>query len=298
MAPHLLMADGLIAQDCQIQFGNLLLGEHTPFVGERLTGWDDLPDVDVANVAMPGQHGAWLGQILAGTRVLQWDFSILPEAPEAFPAILNHLRAATALGQEERELVVQLAGARRMMRGRVTRRSLPADRQYTKGEPSGSIVWECSDPRRYSVTEMRARVGLPESEPGLDWGGGLEWPLDWGPAGSTGSVNATNAGDAPAHPIVEFRGPVVRPSLVQTGSGLVLEYDITLAERDTLTVDCAAGTVVLNGSASRLHTATRVSKPEQAFIVEPGSTPMAFRADMAAYDPRASVTVRWRHAYW
>lgn len=298
MAPHLRTADSLITQDGQIQYGPLLLGEETPFVGEKLTGWDDTPDVDVDNVAKPGQHGAWPGQMLAGTRVLQWDFSILPDDPETFPAILNQLRAATALGQEERELVVQLAGARRMMRGRVTRRALPADRQYTKGEPSGSLVWECSDPRRYSVTERRARVGLPESEPGLDWGGGLEWPLDWGPAGSTGSVNAVNAGDAPAHPIVEFRGPVVRPSLVQTGSGLVLEYDITLAERDTLTVDCAAGTVVLNDSASRLDKVTRASVPEQAFTVEPGSTPMAFRADMAAYDPRASVTVRWRHAYW
>ncbi|MEU4843870.1 phage distal tail protein [Streptomyces gilvosporeus] len=298
MAPHLRTADGLIYQDGQIQYGNLLLGEETPFVGERLTGWDDLPDADVANVPMPGQHGVWLGQMLAGSRILQWDFSILPDDPDQFPGILNRLRAATALGQEERELVVQLAGARRLMRGRVIRRALPADRQYTKGEPSGSLVWECTDPRRYSVTERWAHVGLPEAEPGLDWGRGLEWPLDWGHAGSTGTLNPVNSGDAPAHPIVEFRGPVVRPCLVQTHGGLVLEYDIALAERDTLTVDCAAGTVVLNGAASRLYTVTRASVPEQAFTVEPGSTPMAFRADMAAYDPRASVTVRWRHAFW
>ncbi|WP_431980796.1 phage distal tail protein [Streptomyces qinglanensis] len=296
--PLLRSADGLITQDGQIQYGGLLLGEETPYVGEKLTGWDDLPDFDVADVAMPGQHGVWPGQMLAGSRVLQWDFSILPDDLEDYPAILNRLRAATAPGQEEQKLVVQLAGARRMLRGRITRRSLPADRQYTKGEPSGSLVWECSDPRRYSVTESRTRVGLPESEPGLDWAGGLEWPLDWGPAGSTGSVTATNAGDAPAHPVVEFRGPVVRPAVVQTERGLVLEYGLTLAERDTLTVDCAAGTVMLNGSASRLYAATRSSVPEQTFTVEPGSTPMSFRADMSAYDPRASVTVRWRNAFW
>ncbi|MGW1837085.1 phage distal tail protein [Streptomyces sp. NPDC002067] len=298
MAPHSRTTDGLISQDGQIQFNNLLLGETTPFVGEQLTGWDDLPDTDVANVAMPGQHGVWPGQILAGTRVLQWDFFVLPDAPEQFPDLMARLRAATALGQEEKELVVQLAGARRMMRGRVIRRSLPADRRYTRGEPSGSIVWECSDPRRYSVAENRARVGLPEAEPGLDWSGGLDWPLDWGRAGSTGSLDVFNDGDAPAHPVVEFRGPVVRPALVQTSTGLVLEYGITLAERDTLTVDCAAGTVVLNGGASRLYTATRASRPEQAFTVAPGSTSMSFRAEMSAYDPRASVTVRWRHAYW
>ncbi|KWT60618.1 phage tail protein [Streptomyces albus subsp. albus] len=290
--------DGLISQDGQIQYGGLLLGEDTPYVGEKLTGWDDLPDFDVANVAMPGQHGAWPGQMLAGTRVLQWDFSILPDDPGEFPAVLNRLRAATAPSQGEQELVVQLAGVRRMMRGRVTRRDLPADRQYTKGEPSGSLVWECTDPRRYSVVESAARAGLPDAEPGLDWTGGLDWPLSWGEAGSTGSVDAINAGDAPAHPIVEFRGPVVRPSVVQTDRGLALEYDITLGESDTLTVDCAAGTVMLNGSASRLYTATRSSVPEQTFTVEPGSNPIAFRADMTAYDPRASVTVRWRNAFW
>ncbi|MEU7186436.1 phage tail protein [Streptomyces sp. NPDC045369] len=298
MAAQLRSGDGLITQDGQIQYRGLLLGEDTPYVGEKLTGWDDLPDMDVANVAMPGQHGAWPGQILAGTRVLQWDFSILPDDPADFPAVLDRLRAATALGQEEQELVVRLAGTRRMMRGRVTRRSLPADRQYTKGEPSGSLVWECTDPRRYSVAEVSALVGLPQAEPGLDWAGGLGWPLSWGTAGSTGTVNVTNGGDAPTHPVVEFRGPVVRPSVIQMERGLALEYDITLGERDTLTVDCAAGTVMLNGSASRLYTATRNSVPEQAFTVEPGSTSMTFRADMTAYDPRASVTVRWRNAFW
>ncbi|AUG87148.1 minor tail protein [Streptomyces phage Attoomi] len=437
------MAGDLVTQDGQIQFGGVLFGETTEFVGDQLTGWDDLPDLDVGSVPMPTQHGAWPGALLAGVRELQWDFTVLPDDLATFPQLLARLRAATAPTPDERELVVQLAGARRLMRARVIRRALPADRQYTKGEPSGSIVWQCSDPRRYSVEESVAGTALPSREPGLGWSGapanrmsagqaagtgplyqwwsenndpvitgdgtgpasvqaltegrelgwsvtnpngdygwpvkggepvvftnalapvvggvtvlnwwgpnhtfldqsvglaglgtlsvtapagavsvqpivsfptamaapvpigtasltigtgeGLAYPLDWGTPGSTGSVAPVNAGDAPAHPVVEFRGPVVRPKLTQTATGRALEYDITLTESDVLTVDTAAGTVLLNGTASRLYTATRASHPEQTFTLEPGETPMTFRCANQFYDPAASVTVRWRNAYW
>ncbi|MGW7270809.1 phage distal tail protein [Streptomyces sp. NPDC054864] len=436
------MAGDLVTQDGQIQFGGVLFGETTEYVGDQLTGWDDLPDLDVGSVPMPTQHGAWPGSLLAGTRELQWDFTVLPDDLATFPQLLARLRAATAPTPDERDLVVQLAGARRLMRGRVIRRSIPADRQYTRGEPSGSVVWQCSDPRRYDVTESESRTALPAREPGLEWSGqaenqmsaqqaagtgplygwwsdvdpvitgdgvgpasvkatvagselvwsfdnpngdygwpvqggdpvnftnalapavggvtvlnwwgpgntyldqtvslegigtlslvapegavsvqpivsfptvmaapvpigtaslrigtgeGLGYPVDYGTPGSTGNVAPLNMGDAPAHPIVEFRGPIVRPRLTQTGTGRVLEYDITLTESDVLRVDCAAGTVKLNGTASRLYTATKASHPEQVFTLEPGETPMAFRCANQFYDPAASVTVRWRNAYW
>lgn len=435
--------DDLVNQDGQIQYAGVLFGETTEYVGDQLTGWDDLPDLDVGTVPMPTQHGAWPGSLLAGVRELQWDFTILPDDLATFPQLLARLRAATAPTAGERDLVVQLAGARRLMRARVIRRALPADRQYTKGEPTGSIVWQCSDPRRYDVPESVAATALPAREPGLGWSGtpenrmsatqaagtgplwmwwsdgdpvitgdgvgpasvqatvaggelvwahenpngdygfpvkggepvtftnalapavgdgvtvltwwaagnvyldqttstpgagtlsmvapegavsvqpivsfptamaapapigaaslrigtgeGVAYPLEWGTAVSTGSLQPRNMGDAPAHPVIEFRGPVVRPKLTQTATGRVLEYDITLTESDVLSVDCAAGTVTLNGTASRLYTATRASQPEQLFTLEPGETPMAFRCANAFYDPAASVTVRWRNAYW
>ncbi|MFK0180003.1 phage distal tail protein [Streptomyces xanthochromogenes] len=123
-------------------------------------------------------------------------------------------------------------------------------------------------------------------------------PYDFGPPGSTGTMTATNAGNAPAHPVVEFRGPVIMPSLTNTATGDVLEYDLALAAGDVLTVDTAEGTVTLNGTASRLYTATSRSAPEESFVLWPGTADLVYRAAPESIDPAALVTVRWRSAYW
>ncbi|MFH9831170.1 phage distal tail protein [Streptomyces sp. NPDC017201] len=133
--------------------------------------------------------------------------------------------------------------------------------------------------------------------PGLGAEGLLD-PYDFGPPGSTGTLTAHNGGNAPAHPVVEFRGPVSMPSLTNLATGDVLEYDLDLATGDVLVVDTAEGTVTLNGTASRLYTATARSVPEQSFALWPGTTDLAFRAAPDSSDPAASVAVRWRSAHW
>jgi len=61
-------------------------------------------------------------------------------------------------------------------------------------------------------------------------------------------------------------------------------------------VDTAAGTVTLNGTASRRHTAAADSSPEELFAFAPGRAQLAFRHD--AQDTGARMTVRWRAAEW
>ncbi|MFG2721590.1 phage distal tail protein [Streptomyces sp. NPDC048416] len=132
---------------------------------------------------------------------------------------------------------------------------------------------------------------------------GLTWPLGWGTARSTGLVTAFNGGDASANPVIEFRGPVSGPSLTRLSDGLRLEYDIVLAASDVLTVDTGAGTVLLNGTTSRIHTASVWSTPEQLFQLEPGQNTLSFRCASgtgapAADQPQPSATVTWRDANW
>ncbi|MFD4305066.1 hypothetical protein ACFWRY_20395 [Streptomyces albidoflavus] len=126
--------------------------------------------------------------------------------------------------------------------------------------------------------------------------GGLTWPLAFGEPGSTGALAVVNEGDAATHPVIEFRGPVERPSLTNVDTGDVLEYDLPLAADDLLAVDTAAGTVTLNSTASRLYTATSRSVPELTFTLPPGPSQLHFRA--ASGDPAATATVRYRPAYW
>ncbi|KUN96201.1 phage distal tail protein [Streptomyces caeruleatus] len=128
--------------------------------------------------------------------------------------------------------------------------------------------------------------------------GVLSWPLDFGTPGSTGTLSAVNVGDAATHPVIEFRGPVERPSLTNVSTGDVLEYDLPLTAEDVLTVDTAAGTVTLNATASRIYTATPRSVPEQTFTLPPGASQLHFRAAPGSTDPTANATVRYRSAYW
>ena len=290
-----------------MQWGRLLLGECTPYVGVSLAGWDDLPDVANGTVPMPTQHGAWPGDLLAGVRVLTFDFRILPERLADFPAVLARLLAATGIRQDEAPLVVQLAGVRRVVWARVTRRAVMADRVYTRGEPTGTLVWEASDPRRYEVRQHVVSTGLPTPEQGLGWP--LAWPLDWREPGAAphvrrwsgpgnGRLTVVNAGDAPAHPLVEFRGPLLRPTLTDVATGRTLEYAIGLGHGQVLTVDCAAGTATLNGEESRLYTASGHSIPERLFTIDPGTSVFAFSGERGFYDPGASVSIAWRSAYW
>ncbi|GAA0430187.1 phage distal tail protein [Streptomyces luteireticuli] len=297
----------LITQDGQIQWAGLLIGPGTDYhvADSGLTGWADLPGLDSGDVLRPDQHGAWPGSLWAQARTVTAPVWLLPEDRSDAAAVARAFNSATAVHTGEQWLAVRLHGETLACRARVTQRVVPHDRMFaTRGAAKATVQWVCADPRRFGIEERSARAGLPKPEGGLTWQQGqggadsLAWPLDWGRSGSVGLVTAVNSGDAPTSPVIEFRGQVTRPSLVRLSDGLRIEYDITLAPSDVLTIDTNAGTVMLNGTASRLHTAMPFSTPEQLFHLAPGENRFAFRAEPGAAGEGASVTVVWRDAHW
>ncbi|MFK0069760.1 phage distal tail protein [Streptomyces sp. NPDC091046] len=298
-----------------VQYGALLFGPGTPYRWKTLTGWEDLPSVDSGTVARSDAHGSFPGRLLAQARTIGLEGLMVRAPRDRIGAVVGALNAGTAIVEDERPLVVWLDDRGPLLTyARAIRRAVPTTLGYRLGSiQDGAVQWEATDPRRYALAEQSATARLPMPEPGLDWHADpgperLAWPLEFGAPGSTGALSATNAGDAPTHPVIEFRGPVERPSLTKTGTGEVLEYDLPLAADDVLTVDTSAGTVTLNGTTSRLGTVTNRSVPEQTFtlapgelvgdVVAPATTPLIFRAAPGSTDPAASVTVRWRSAYW
>ncbi|WP_432155456.1 phage distal tail protein [Streptomyces sp. bgisy153] len=288
----------LITQDGQMQWAGLLLGPGTPYEIDRggLTGWEDLPEYDSSDADHPTAHGAWPGARYARPRRIGGSVWTVP-APDDAASLeaIRALRQALLLGDTERWLAVRLHGETLAVRARVSQRVLAADRTYTtQGVSRASVQWYATDPRRYSVTERTAVTGAPQPESGLTWP--LTWPLYWGQAASTGDVTVDNGGSAPTHPVLTFTGPCGNPTVTDRTSGRRLRYSIVLAAGDELVVDTAAGTVTLNGTASRRHTAAADSSPEELFAFAPGRAQLAFRPD--TFGPGARMSVRWRAAEW
>lgn len=262
-------------------------------------GVDDLPGQRTQDVPRVGDHGDYLGTDYAEPRHPTLSLGLRGDDPDGLRALVQALKRATPINATG-PLVFLDWGVQ--VTARLRRRSIPYDAEGLWRIGTAALEWTCPDPRVYSIDEQSATTGLPVAEDGIQWGSGpegLDWGsapegLDWGSAGSTGAVSVTNSGDADTHPTIEIAGPVDRPSV--TLGADVLEYDIALGAGDVLVIDTAAGTVRLGGQ-DRLHTITARSVPEQTFVLPPGTSDLAFRADDSG-PTGGTLTVRWRSAMW
>ncbi|MGI5350206.1 phage distal tail protein [Streptomyces sp. CA-250714] len=285
----------LVTRPGHVQYGELLLGPGTPYRWRQITGWEELPALDSGTVSRPDAHGAIPGTLLAQARTIGLD-GLTVRAPRAtIGAAVAALNRSTVPVVDELPLIVWLDERGPLLSyARAVRRAIPAGLGYRVGTITGAAIeFEATDPRRYALAEQTASAGLPAREPGLGWP--LVWPLDFGQPGESGTMTVHNRGDAATHPVIEFRGPMDRPALTNIGNGDTLEYDLPLGADDLLVVDTLAGTATLNGTASRLYAATARSVPEQTFTFPPGETALVLRATGT---PGASVTVRYRSAFW
>jgi hypothetical protein len=293
-----LVPGSLITRDGQVQWAGLLMGPGTPYQIDSagLTGWEDIPDFDTSDADRPTAHGAWPGSRYAKPRKVSGQMWVLPASPgDATLTTVRALRKALSLADEERWLTVRLHGELLTVRARVSQRVLPVDRVYAlQGVAHGSVQWQADDPRRYGANEQTLDSSPPEPETGLTFP--LAFPLDFGQATSTGDVSGENTGSAPTQPVLTFTGPCTNPTVTERVSGKRLRYVITLTAGDQLQVDTMAGTVMLNGTASRRHTAAADSDPEELFAFGPGRFELSFRPDTSTADARLSVS--WRSAEW
>lgn len=299
----------LISQDGQVQWAGLLMGPGTSYRVDAsgLTGWEDLPEIDSTDADKPTSHGAWPGARYARSRLVGGQIWTLPTPDSGDPGdvhgaaldAMRLLRQGLTLSDDERWLAIRLHGETLAVRARVSQRVMPVDQGYaTQGVAKTTVQWLAADPRRYLPDQMTAGAAAPQPEGGLTWSptGNLIWPLSFGEAASTGDVPAYNDGSAPTQPVITFTGPCTTPAVIERTSGRMLRYDLTLAPEDQLVVDTSAGTVTLNGTASRRAFATMDSDPEELFAFGPGQAQLSFRPDIS--QPGATMTATWRSAEW
>ena len=282
----------------QLRYGELLLGTGTPYRWRKLTGWEELPELDSGNVPRPAAHGAFLGRLLSQTRTVALDEVIVRASADELGGVVERLNAGTALVEDELPLLVHIdERGPLLVWARAVRRNVPVELGYAVGTVTeATIEFEATDPRRYAPAVQSVETGLPEPC--------LPWHADYGdgPRGvpaSTGDLIAYNFGRAPTHPVIELHGPVDTPRLTNETTGAVLEYDLILDPGERLVVDTFAGTATLADGESLLHAASVASWPEQAFTLAAGDNSLTFRAaPEAPADPRAAAVLRWRSAHW
>jgi len=315
------VAGELINQNNQVQFGPaLLMGPGTGYVVTRagIEGWEDLPGFDSTDVPRPASHGSWPGSRYLNPRIVTVDVSIHPDndpAGRSGLALKRALDLATRPDAAEAELAVRVLGETLMCRARINSRVPQAlsTQWMAMGELGVPLQFIATDPRRYSLDEHSLMAGPPTRSEGLQYtllsgadridyapSGGVD-RFDWGVDGNVGDITVTNAGTEDSPPVITFFGPCTTPSVLlqsDAADDLVLEYDITLAVGDTLTLDARAGTVLLNAGSSdadRAYLVTPRSGLLEELLLPPGDSQLSFRQQST--DTSSSMTVTWRDAY-
>lgn len=147
------------------------------------------------------------------------------------------------------------------------------------------------DPRIYDAPLQTVIVPLGTA---ITTGFGFSLGFPFGFGGTTGAgdgANAFNAGSRETPAILTITGDVaVDPLIVNDSCGCSLQFGISLAATDILTIDLANKTVVLNGVANRRNALI----DPQWFMLMKGDNFLRYRA--ASAGPGSQLTVEYRHA--
>lgn len=151
--------------------------------------------------------------------------------------------------------------------------------------------WLATDPAIYSLDVESASATPGATSGGLGFPHGF--PHGFGTA-TPGSAVCVNDGNFPTWPTVVFTAGgsgLVNPSVTLNETGEVLALIITLSAGDTLTVDMEAGTVLLNGTASRIDNVNW--NTSDWFDLNPGVNTLAFGGTGAG----STMDVTWQSAW-
>jgi hypothetical protein len=287
----------------QGSIGDLIVGPGTPYLIE---GWDylDHPAVFTDDYRLPGQHGRQMAPadvydgrtMVARLRVFG---GVLPNrgTTATVRANLNALSAACAqwgpqpIVQEMNLFAIGDTFPSRFT-GRV--RGFVVDEETIQfGHVAVAIRFECKSAWREDSNIKTLDIGLPGG------GGGRTYDLTfdrvYGAPAVGGSGIATNSGTIPVWPTITINGGpsgVDNPRVTHLGQDKTLRLaGILIPAGDTLTIDTEAGTVLLNGTASRYGFLVE----DEWFTIEPGPNTILYNANTALAG--SSITVAWRDGY-
>jgi hypothetical protein len=278
-------AGGWLMQDFQWTFNGATWGDGTALDVVTVAGLD-MPGLRTADSPRSADHGTYVGRDWSEGRTIRMQIEAGGSDAAALDAAWSQLQASFVPSQVELPLVFELPGQpTRRVNARCRRRGWVIDESYAMGSGSMAVEFYASDPRIYDDTLTQLSTGLPTISGGLTFPAVA--PFVFGTAGAGGDIAASNTGTFAAPWVLVFTGPLVAPSITHTGQGRTLAFTGTLDVGETLVVDSAARTVLLNGTASRY---LWLAFGSQWFTLEPGTNPLQFSG--ASGTGTAQITYR------
>ncbi|MEO6081933.1 MAG: hypothetical protein ABIQ18_02375 [Umezawaea sp.] len=295
--------------DGQIEWHGQVLGSGSYFGLRALSGWLDLPGQRGSNPPLPQRHGAYPGRKLSSERYVTFDFLTKRVNRAGFAAAVDTLRRITSPDEDPQEepLVIRLDGESWRCEARVIRREIPTDKHYALGRTAGSIQWEATDPRIYSVEELTtsAHLAAPAGS-GLDFsGGGLSFAsggLDFGSGVTGGRITATALGHVPTWPRLEILGPVIGP-LVAFPGDRQLRFDptFTVLAGQQVVIDTRPSLrtveIMPAGADTGANVKSRLWTKQWTPLLPNVPTEIRYSVQSSAdYNGTTTLSAFWRHA--
>jgi Phage tail protein len=255
-----------------------------------LDGWQSSGGVRTTRQNRPGRPGQFRGPAYKAERIVSLtglayspDPVALTVAGNEFAALLDDgTDLATLVGYDPIGIPLQCGV------------ELNAESKFAKASPflaNWSIQLAAPDALRYSTVLSTLDTGLQTSSGGLAFP--LVFPLDFGSSFGGGSMMVVSAGKKSTLPVWTITGPVTSPSILNSDTGEYLTFSgLYVAAGQTLTIDCDARSVMLQGTAPRRGFLVEGST---FFPIRKGPNPIVFQAQ--DYDPSVALICAWRDAY-
>lgn len=251
----------------------------------------DLPAMRSADLVRPGAHGRFRGADWADARSIELDVRIEGDTADDLAVEMAAFVAAFVPTDDEMPFTWQLPGeSERRVLARCRRRSHPVNVDYVHAYvATARIEMVATDPLIYDATESTESTALSTAVGGLTFAASA--PFVFGSGGTGSTMACTNDGTFPTGWVATFTGPLVAPTLQHSNGQAIVLSGASLDAGETLVVDSADHTVLLNGTVSRYSWLDVAST--RWFALEPGANSV----QLLGASGSGSVQMAWRSAW-
>lgn len=265
-----------------------------PYTVENVEGLVGLPDIDPSDLPKVGQSGMIRGRDFWRGRTVTILIDVYADDDASYTAAMSALTTAFGYSMtDDAPLTFTIPGVAGGQPAVWYGRTLKATQSLPLGQlgtHTGQFLVELhgTDPLKYGTTTHTVSLSINVGAGGFTWP--LVWPLVWAGAGGGHGTVVTNAGNAPAAPVVRLIGPLVNPDITNLNTGQVISLNLTIALGEYVDIDFAAHSVLLNGTANRYPNLLRA----EWFTLAPGNTTVVLTADSGS---TGTAEITWKDSY-